>query len=460
MPLSRLQRNATRQQKTSLLTPRWTNLKVHPIQQQYFACQSRFIAVPAGRRSGKTEIAKRKLAHKALTFSDASDGWFVCSAPTFAQAKKIYWEDMKKLIPPLYVVGRPSESDLTIKLFNGSKIQVVGMDKPERAEGAPLDGIIMDEYANMKKKAWTDHVRPALSTVGRPGFAWLIGVPEGRNHYYDVCERARLGATDWSYFHWKSSDILPQSEIDAAREELDELTFLQEYEGSFVTFAGRAYYCFDSMLNSEAHLFENYYEPKRKLDISFDFNVDPGVACITQEVSYKGINPDVAPRITAAMGEVYVPQNSNTEVVCRKILQDWGDHKGVVQVYGDASGGNRGTAQTRGSDWDIIDDILGKHFGQRYDNEVPRSNPSIRGRVNAMNTRLKTSSGARRFLADRGRCKYLIKDLDGVSILEGSAGEIDKKKDRTLTHISDALGYKIAQDFPIEGAHKTSVQLL
>jgi hypothetical protein len=72
----------------------------------------------------------------------------------------------------------------------------------------------------------------------------------GRNHYYETAEKAQaelaeLGAeSEWGYFHWKSADILPAKEIEAAKRDLDPLTFAQEYEASFVNFEGRAYYAF------------------------------------------------------------------------------------------------------------------------------------------------------------------------------------------------------------------------
>jgi len=358
---------------------------------------------------------------------------------------------------PKWAVAKISESDLIIFLWNGAKIQVVGMDKPERVEGAPLDGIILDEYANMKSQAWTENVRPALSTRGRLGWAWLIGVPEGRNHYYDIAMAAKRGRKDWSYHHWKSSDILDPEEVEAARAEMDQLTFEQEYEGSFVTFSGRAYYNFIDDINCELGLKADHYDPRRKLDISFDFNVDPGVAAISQDTKYRGINENCAEVITAAIGEVYIPMNSNTEMVCNKIIEDWGDHQGLIQVYGDATGGNRGSAQLSGSDWDIIDDILGGYFKGKYDNEVPRSNPSVRGRINATNARICSANKTNRLMIDTHACPMLTKDFDGVRILKGSAGELDKKSDKTLTHISDAIGYKFAQDFPVDGGDNVEV---
>jgi hypothetical protein len=118
-------------------------------------------------------------------------------------------------------------------MINGSSIWVVGMDKPERIEGRPLDGCVLDEYANMKEKAFAAHLRPALSD--RQGWCDLIGVPEGRNHYHERYRYAAdSGDPEWSAFHWVSADILPASEIESAKRDLDEQTYLQEYEASFL----------------------------------------------------------------------------------------------------------------------------------------------------------------------------------------------------------------------------------
>ena len=105
--------------------------------------------VPAGRRSGKTELAKRKLIVEALSAQGWPDPRFFAAAPTRDQAKAIYWNDLKAMVPRLLVADR-SESNLTLTLRNGAEICVVGMDRPERIEGRPWNGGILDEYANMK----------------------------------------------------------------------------------------------------------------------------------------------------------------------------------------------------------------------------------------------------------------------------------------------------------------------
>jgi len=245
------------------LGTRWSPLRPHAIQNGYFRSPHRFNIVPAGRRSGKTELAKRKLVKAALRGTKFDGARFFAAAPTRDQAKGIYWADLKALVPSEFKSGRPIETELVIPLINGSEISVVGMDKPERIEGRPWDGGILDEYGNMKEKAWPENVRPALSD--RLGWCDFIGVPEGRNHYYDLTEKAReqlaaLGLkSPWGVFEWASADILDPAEIAAAKSDLHPLVFEQEYGGKFVDFSGVAIFDIEKFLTDGQPI--NSYPP-------------------------------------------------------------------------------------------------------------------------------------------------------------------------------------------------------
>jgi hypothetical protein len=422
-----------------MLTPkRLYPLRAHPKQAAWRESPARFNVVPAGRRSGKTEVAKRKLIKRAFTGTAFDDPRFFAAAPTRDQAKAIYWADLKAMIPRNLMARSPSETELSIQLITGAEIWVLGMDKPERIEGRPWDGGILDEFANMKPGAWGENVRPALSD--RKGWCDLIGVPEGRNHYYDLAKYAQGDDPDWNFWTWFSSDILDPVEIAAARRQLDELVFQQEYEASFVNFTGRAYYPFVD----HSHTASLAYDPKGKLAFCFDFNVEPGIAAVAQEQKLpNGLDG------TGVIGEVWIPRNSNTPAVCRKLIEDWGEHEGKVVCYGDATGGSRGSAKVEGSDWELIAKELKPKFGDRLSFKVKASNPAERARVNAMNSRLKNTAGEIRLMVDPGKAPHVVRDLEGVTVLEGGSGELDKKKVADLTHISDALGYYVEHEFPV-----------
>jgi hypothetical protein len=440
----------------AILPARWYPLRAVAAQLAYATSRHRFNVVPAGRRSGKTERAKRKLIRKGLTLegiTHTDTPRFFAGAPTRDQAKRIYWDDLKKLSRPWWQ-GRPSETELTIRLITGSELVVVGMDKPERIEGSPWDGGVLDEYANMKAQAWGANVRPALSD--RNGWCDLIGVPEGRNHYYDSYTAAlatmmEMGEkSEWGAFTWKSVEVLPASEVAQARNDLDALTFAQEYEASFVNFEGRAYYAFTDA--HKARLRERY-NPRQPLIVCLDFNVAPGVAAVAQELPLPhGIIG------TAVIGEVWIENNSNTPAVCRKLLLDWKDHTGRIEIFGDATGGARGTAKVEGSDWDLAKKILRMGdpqqqlagFRDRVSFHVKEANPAERARVNAVNSRTTAIDGTRRLMIDPSAAPHVVRDLEGVRTLKGGSGEIDKKYDRKLTHITDALGYYLESRFPVD----------
>lgn len=428
-------------QALTFLTPRWTALRHHDVQEAWKRTKARFNVVPAGRRSGKSEIGKRR-AVKFLFRPDLLPHTFparvMCAAPTHGQAKRIFWNDIKALIPPKFIKYK-SESELYIELLHGAQIHVIGLDKPERVEGSPWDYILLDEYGNMKKEAWSANIRPALSD--RKGRCDFIGVPEGRNHYYDLYEQALADTSgEWAAFHWISADILDPDEIASAKRDLDPLVYQQEYEASFVNFQGRAYYNFDERI----HLGQLEYDPEVELCVCLDFNVSPGIAVICQEQLLPNGRHG-----TGVISEIYVPRNSNTQIICDRFLQTWGMHAGRVTLFGDASGGNRGTAKLSGSDWDIIKGKLRPAFGQRLHFEVPRANPPERSRVNAVNSRLLNAADEVRLMVDPEYAPKTVRDLAGVRVVDSGSGEIDKDSDPALTHLSDALGYYISRRYPV-----------
>ena len=440
---------------TSATLTRWYALREHAEQRRLWESPARFRVVPAGRRSGKSELAKRFGVSRAVGPQLWPDARYIYTAPTYQQARRIFWNDVKRMIPKWALAGQNPrtairESDLSIRLHNGAEILVSGLDVPERIEGVAVDWICVDEIGNCHAEVWGEHIRPMLSE--RNGSAWLIGVPEGRNHYWMMSQKAERDTTGlWSFHTWTSSTVLPAEEIEIAKSELDARTFSQEYEASFLDATGRVYYPFRRELHAAERL---TYDPTLPLVLCYDWNVCPGVCACAQEQTYRGLNPAVAPTFTAVIDEVWIPQDSNTQRVCREIIERYGNHLGDVVCYGDATGGARGTAKVEGSDWDIIEKLLRPVFGQPrtrpgrgdFEIRVPNANPREKVRINAMNSRLQSADGKVHLLVDP-RCVHTIQDFEGVTYRQGTS-EIDKKSSPTLTHLSDALGYYVNYEHP------------
>lgn len=417
-------------------------------QTQVTRCEARFRVLVSGRRFGKTKLDIEELAKHAAPARQRC--WYV--APTYRQAQQICWQMLKDRLMALNWVARKNESDLSLILKNSSTIALRGADNFDSLRGVGLHFLVMDEFADIKPEAWYEVLRPTLSDTG--GSALFTGTPKGRNWAYDLYMKGRdPNETDWESFSFTTLEggNVPAEEVEKARREMDELTFNQEYNASFVNFEGRAYYPF--LVETHTAPLRSLYRPEAPLVFCFDFNVEPGVAAVCQELTLpNGLEG------TAVLGEVYIPKNSNTPAVCRRLIQDWGQHQGTILCYGDATGGSRGSAKVGGSDWDLIKaEFRQSPFGARIVYRVPAANPPERARVNAVNSRFKSQSGDIRLMVDATHAPHVAKDFEGVTLLKGGSGEIDKKSDSDLSHISDAVGYYIESEFPIQGKPSTTV---
>lgn len=429
------------------LPARWTQLRPHPIQSRLYRESPRFAAVLKGRRSGGTEILKRKFVRRALTAP--IDGFRVnFCAPTLAQAVDIFWRDLLDLVPPACVAGDPNKTERRIPLINGAELRVVGMDKPHRIEGSPQDVIVADEFQDWKPEALSATLLPCVETPDRPGVLYLCGKPKlGKAHWKDLWDKALAGESRFVPYTWPSTDIWTAEAIAGMRAEMDPLTFALEIECRWVAAEGQAYYAF----RRDVHACEpvgQLYDPGKPLVACFDFNVEPGVAVLAQEVempsAWLSRRADLAERITAVVGEVHIPSSSTTRAVCRRLAADWGGrHKGEVHLFGDFTGGARGTAKEAGTDWQIIQEELRRTFGERLKYRV-RRNPPERDRVNAVNARLRTADEMVHMLVDPRAAPQTATDFETVQLLRGGTGELNKDATPKWSHWTDAVGYYVA----------------
>jgi hypothetical protein len=56
-------------------------------------------------------------------------------------------------------------------------------------------------------------------------------------------------------------------------------------------------------------------------------------------------------------------------------------------------------------------------------------------------------------MAGHPRCRGVIKDLERVVWKIGTV-DLDKRSDKTLTHLSDAIGYELYYEHKIDGFHR------
>lgn len=385
-------------------------------QSEIFCSDSRFRAVVAGRRFGKTFLSTGEML-RAATSGKNKNCWYV--APTYGSAKDIAWDMLIHTIPMEYIAKR-NESALVLKLINGSTISLKGAEKPDNLRGRALDFVVLDEFADMRPEAWYEVIRPSLSD--RQGGALFIGTPKGRNHFYDLYAKGLDGDADWESWQYTTLDggNVPEEEIKAAMSDLDERTFKQEYMAEFVNYSGIIYYGF----KREETVTRIEFDQVETLHIGMDFNLDPmsAVVCVRHG------------DMLLAVDEIVI-WGSNTDEMAQEIKNRYTGHR--VIIYPDPASRQRKTSAGGRTDLSILQNA-------GFEVKAKTSHALVRDRINAVNSRLLSSDGQRKLLIDP-KCKKTIESLERQTYKEGTS--IPNKDG--FDHMNDALGYLVEYLFPV-----------
>ncbi|MEI2416205.1 terminase family protein [Orrella sp. JC864] len=410
------------------LTPKQANIYVWGWQRE-----ARFRDAVCGRRFGKTFLGKaemRRAARLAVKWNVSVEDEIWYAAPTFKQAKRVFWRRLKQAIPPSWRAGKPNETECSITLKSGHIIRVVGLADYDNLRGSGLFFVLIDEWADCPYQAWEEVIRPMLSTcrytvegveyVG--GHALRIGTPKGFNHCYDTYLDGQGKEPDhksWLYTSLQGGNVPPE-EIEAARRRMDPRTFRQEYEASFETYSGVIYYCFDRRLNASAETVRRGDE----LHIGMDFNVGKMAATVC-------VLRDGLPHAVDEFADVF-----DTPAMIEKIKLKYGGHS--IRVYPDASGKSRKTVGASESDLALL-----RKAG--FTVVVDSSNPAVKDRINSVNAMLCNAYGERRLMVNIARCPRL------TQALERQVYDEDGNPDKSLgfDHPNDAIGYFITKRWPV-----------
>lgn len=165
-------------------------------------------------------------------------------APEKSQAKNIIWKDpsgLFKFLPP-ELIKKKNEVELTVYFKHtvtktpGSVFYIEGADNIDRMRGLKPRGIILDEYAQIKRELWTEVLFPAINQSG--GWVIFIGTFKGKNHFYDLFSKyydwgkqQSIPNTDYATFYlpYYENPFFTEDQIRAAKETMPEAQFDQEY---------------------------------------------------------------------------------------------------------------------------------------------------------------------------------------------------------------------------------------
>jgi hypothetical protein len=440
-----------------MLTAAWQRLAYHTLQSQVWRSTARFLALVAGRGSGKTLLARYRVVRMLPITKPWSDPLYAYCLPTIKMAKRIAWPKIKQLIPRDWIRDI-NETDMLITTVFGSQLYVFGMDKPQRAEGSQYDGVVLDESSDQKPDVFSRTFLPAL--MHREGWCWRIGVPK----------RYGVGAEDFKRFYlqglkrdcingnpnmrvesytWKSSDMIAlgipgiADAIAYARANNDSRDYNEQYGGEWERAGGTVYYAYDDALNVSLLAKYNHALP---ICVCSDFNVSP----MAWVYGHRFANA------FHAFDELWM-RDVCTQDALNETYRRYGNHKSGFEFFGDATGRARKTAATSAAQSDYIQIGNDKRF-QKVKIYYPKANPQISDRYAAVNAMLCNANNQRRLFINP-KCKNLRNDLEHRAYIEGTREPDNSNADHG--HISDALGYGIYRIFPLktlsEGVREASI---
>lgn len=380
----------------------------------------RFNTLCCGRRWGKTTLSEDLLISPDVETNGCLNGF-----PTsyFAPTYKMLMEVWREVNQTLYgVINNKSETEKRIELFGGGVIDFWSLEDPNSIRGRKYKRAVVDEAAVARnlQEAWLRVIRPTLTDM--QGDAWFLSTPKGKNNYfYDLFQMPEKFG-DWKRWQMPTSSnpFIPSEEIAQAENQLDPLTFAQEFLASFITEELDAWaYCFDP----SKHIGKTKISPAYEVYLSFDFNRNPITCGVFQHYNNH----------IYGIEQIKLP-NSNIYALCDYIKVKYG--RCMLIVTGDATG-QSSTALVKDNlnYYTVIKAQLNLGSGQI---KVPTINPPVEENRVLVNSILHHFG----FTLDGDNCKGLIFDLEHAQVLpDGSLDKTDRKDPTKQLDALDCLRY-------------------
>lgn len=230
----------------------------------------RFNVLVTHRQMGKTVCAVNYLIRRAIENPVPRARYFYI-APFLKQAKLIAWDYLKYYLSPLLAVPLPgggqktlvditeNELKVTLRTAQGPSIRLLGADNPDALRGTYADGVVLDEYGDMKADFFQAIVRPML--LSRHGWVLFAGTPKGRNQFFDLYRAAQQAVANGDKEWWvgtyraDQTGIIPPQELQRLERETPANLFRQEYLCDFTASADNVLVGVDTVLAAQRRSF-------------------------------------------------------------------------------------------------------------------------------------------------------------------------------------------------------------
>lgn len=380
---------------------------------RFLQSNKKYAAFIGGIGSGKTFIGSHWALNKIREQKYAPG--LIC-ANTYSQLRDATLVSFFQVLDQFNIPYQYNQHRSIITVANRC-VYARSLDNFNTLRGIEVGWAWVDELRDAKKEAWdvlVGRVRHSKAVIRQ---VRATTTPNGFDWIYELFAKEEKRGYEVHFSKTGDNPFLPSDYVDSLKDSYDEKMYRQEVLGEFVpTGSGRVYYAFDRPKNVKPVQIKKEYP----IYIGMDFNINPMTAVAFQ----------VYENQIYVFREYYI-MSSNTDELALKIKQDFGP----CQIIPDSTGRALKTSSRGLSDHQIL-----RNHGHLVMNVV---NPARMDRYNSTNNLFEKQ----RLWVDPS-CKYLIKDLDQVSFREGT-NEPETNKDKTLTHISDALGYGVWFHFPI-----------
>jgi len=207
------------------------NWDPHDAQRRAYESDARFRAVAAGRRSGKTTLAAVETIERALAGGGGWAGAWVTPGNSITETG---FRTIDDAVDDAFITARKQSPPFRHEFRGGGRLDYLTTGgNPNVSEG--YDWVVIDEAAKgVPERSWTQELRPTLSA--RDGEGIFISTPDGRGWFYDWWHRGQSADHPAvESFRWSTYDAthIPDAEVDAARAEMPDRVWAQEYLAEF-----------------------------------------------------------------------------------------------------------------------------------------------------------------------------------------------------------------------------------
>ena len=393
------------------------NFSLFPKQMEFFAAKERYVHFCGGIGAGKTRVGAIWAAVQALTTKGMR---LLIIARDYGQLKNatlVEFFDVLKLMGQKegkdYIFNR---TDFKFEFTNGNVINCVGVNNPDSAfRGPTYSHCWADEAEFYPSEVW-------LKLKGRirkePGLVRITSSPNGFNYLYEEFEVTP--SKDHKIIKATTLDnpTLPDWYIVDLKAAYTPKMFAQECLAQRVALNLQSVY---EEFDRTKHLESIDTMPHEQIYAFLDYNINfyPCVYVVKR-----------GPVLYALDEEML--EYKGSRAMAEQIKGRWPGRS--VIVVGDSTGNNKRDVAIDEGNYTIFRKagLPTQHF----------SNPPVESRIINANNRLFHNQ-----IKVDPRCFHLIKDLEQVSYNE--KGQIDKKSNLKLTHMSDAFTYGIWFHMPL-----------